>query len=57
MVAAHPSDLRAAAGRGFQTAYVHRPDEFGAERVRAWPPDDFTFKATSFLDLADQLRA
>ena len=29
MVAAHGSDLRAAAARGFRTAYVHRPDEYG----------------------------
>ena len=28
MVAAHASDLRAAAARGFRTAYVHRAHEF-----------------------------
>jgi 2-haloacid dehalogenase len=56
MVAAHPSDLRAAALRGFRTAYVHRADEFGPARAgRPWPDDEFDFAARSFLELADKL--
>jgi 2-haloacid dehalogenase len=56
MVAAHKSDLRAAAKCGLQTAFVKRPLEHG----RGGAPDlaseaDFTINAESFLDLADQL--
>lgn len=58
MVAAHASDLRAAAARGFRTAYVHRPLEYGpAHADRPWPKDAFDVRAESFLDLADQLGA
>ena len=56
MVAAHPTDLRAAASRGFRTAYVHRADEFGpALADRHWPDDAFDYRATDFIDLAAQL--
>jgi len=56
MVAAHASDLRAAATRGFRTAYVHRPDEYGpAGAQRAWPTDGFDFAVSSFIELADRL--
>jgi len=56
MVAAHKSDLRAAAQCGLKTAFVKRPLEHG----RAGTPDlasepEFTVNAESFLDLADQL--
>ena len=34
MVAAHPSDLRAAAACGLRTAFVPRPQEHGPERAR-----------------------
>jgi len=34
MVAAHNDDLAAAAAVGFQTAFVARPDEYGANQVR-----------------------
>ena len=56
MVAAHKSDLRAAAKCGLKTAFVKRPLEHG----RGGAPDissepDFTVNADSFLDLADQL--
>lgn len=58
MVAAHPSDLRAAAACGLRTAYVHRPLEFGADRpFEPAPAGDFDLVATDFLDLARQLGA
>lgn len=58
LVAAHPSDLRAARAAGVGTAYVARPLEYGADR----PPhdvasDDFDIVATDFVDLAEQLGA
>lgn len=56
MVAAHQSDLRAAAQVGLRTAFVRRPHEFGPERtpdLRADP--DFDLVATDFVDLAAQL--
>jgi 2-haloacid dehalogenase len=56
MVAAHPADLRAAAGRGFRTAYVHRPLEYGPSRAdRPWPKDDFDIAVRSFGELAERL--
>jgi 2-haloacid dehalogenase len=56
MVAAHPADLRAAARRGFRTAYVHRPLEQGPGREPARPePDAFDYAAEDFIDLARQL--
>lgn len=57
MVAAHASDLRAAARCGLRTAYVERPLEFGPERrgdVPA-PGERFDLHATGFDDLARQL--
>ncbi|MEX0617742.1 MAG: haloacid dehalogenase type II [Pseudohongiellaceae bacterium] len=58
MVAAHPSDLRAASATGMKTAYVHRPLERGPDR-RITPParDEFDLFAESFIDLAGQLGA
>jgi 2-haloacid dehalogenase len=56
MVAAHPNDLLAAAGRGFRTAYVRRPLEHGRPHVE--PPQaaqSFDFVVDSFTELADQL--
>ena len=56
MVAAHPSDLDAAAALGFRTAYVHRPAEMGPGRTAEMPArDDFDFCASSLEDLAGQL--
>ncbi|MDT5329388.1 MAG: 2-haloacid dehalogenase [Mycobacterium sp.] len=56
LVAAHPSDLRAARDAGLMTAYVDRPLELGpnrpAERVEH---GEFNYAATDFLNLADQL--
>ena len=58
MVAAHASDLRAAAARGFRTAYVHRPDEYGPEgEGRPWPKDAFDHAVPDFIALADALGA
>lgn len=58
LVAAHPSDLRAASAAGLGTAYVARPLEYGPD---ATPydvtADDFDIVATDFVDLADQLGA
>jgi 2-haloacid dehalogenase len=56
MVAAHPADLAAAASRGFRTAYVHRPREFGPQRsVRPPEPGTFDYQAGGFDELADAL--
>jgi 2-haloacid dehalogenase len=58
MVAAHPSDLRAAARRGFKTAYVHRPLEEGAGAEKPWPePGVFDYSVPDFLALAEALGA
>lgn len=52
MVAAHPSDLRAAAACGLRTAYVHRPLEFGAAGAPHQVADgDFDIVAADFVDL------
>ena len=54
MVAAHPADLRAAAGAGLATAFVARPDEHGpGGPVESGP--EFDIRATAFEDLANQL--
>jgi 2-haloacid dehalogenase len=58
MVAAHAADLRAAAARGFRTAYVHRPHEYGpAGAGRPWPADAFDYAVADFGALADALGA
>ena len=55
MVAAHSSDLAAAAAAGLRTAFIARPDEHGPGRgeSRASVPVDFS--AESLLALADRL--
>lgn len=56
LVAAHPSDLRAARAAGLATAYVHRPLEQGPDRPPQRPDDsEFDVTADDFRDLADQL--
>lgn len=61
LVAAHPDDLRAAAGQGLQTGYVLRPLEWGSDG--APPPKDAAFEASfdvvarDFVDLAARLGA
>jgi 2-haloacid dehalogenase len=58
MVAAHPTDLAAAATRGFRTAYVHRPLERGPGR-EARRPDagTFDYEVDDFQELAEALGA
>jgi 2-haloacid dehalogenase len=56
LVAAHPSDLRAARDAGLMTAYVDRPLEMGPNRPAQMLEDgEFSYTATDFLNLADQL--
>ena len=58
MVAAHPPDLAAAKKVGFQTAFVARPLEHGADRINdapSYPNADIV--ASDFDDLADKLGA
>jgi len=58
LVAAHPSDLRAAREVGLKTAYVVRPREYGPnQRAHRFDDGEFEFTATDFPDLADQLGA
>ena len=56
MVAAHPFDLKAAAGRGMRTAYVHRPLEQGPGREAERPEaGTFDYQVDSFIELAEAL--
>ena len=56
LVAAHPSDLRAARDVGLRTAYVARPLEYGPnQRPHRMDDGEFDFTATDFLDLAGRL--
>ncbi|UXA13747.1 haloacid dehalogenase type II [Mycobacterium sp. SMC-8] len=58
LVAAHPSDLRAARDAGLATAYVHRPLERGPDRTPDRPAAcEFDVTADDFLDLAEKLGA
>jgi len=53
MVAAHPSDLRAAAACGLRTAYVPRPLERGpGGPMEAWTEGEFDVVAPDFKALA-----
>lgn len=57
-VAAHNSDLHAAAACGLQTAFILRPTEHGPNQTTDLAPDgDWDFVATGFDDLAGQLVA
>ena len=55
MVAAHTSDLAAAAALGFRTAFVARPDEFGEGRGEARPGARVDVAVASLTELADRL--
>ena len=56
MVAAHPSDLRAAAACGLRTALVLRPNEHGPGGPMApWRAGEFDWVADDFRALAVQL--
>ena len=58
MVAAHPSDLAAAAAAGLKTAYVERPLEHGPGGHQPLPAGQhFDHVAASFVELAAQLGA
>ena len=56
MVAAHNSDLIAAAECGLQTAFVPRPTEHGPGQTSDLAPErEFDVVATDFINLANQL--
>jgi len=58
MVAAHPSDLRAAAACGLKAAYVPRPLERGPGGwMEPWTPGEFDVVAPDFSALAAALGA
>jgi 2-haloacid dehalogenase len=59
MVAAHVGDLRAAAGTGMRTAFVHRPLEHGPAGSASGPVDNtgFDVAASDFIDLARKIGA
>jgi 2-haloacid dehalogenase len=55
MIAAHSSDLAAAAGCGLKTAHVARPDEYGPLTGETGPSLPVDFAGRDLGDLADQL--
>ena len=57
MVAAHSSDLAAAAACGLRTAHIARPAERGPGRGETAPSVPVDVAAQSLLDLADKLGA
>jgi 2-haloacid dehalogenase len=58
LVAAHPSDLKAARAAGLKTGYVDRPLEHGPGREpHRVESGEFDFVAADFVDLAEQLGA
>jgi 2-haloacid dehalogenase len=57
MVAAHSSDLAAAANCGLMTAHVARPDEYGPGRGEEAPRGPVDIAAASLEDLAVKLGA
>ncbi len=57
MVAAHSSDLAAAAATGLRTAFVARPDEHGPGRGEARANVLVDLHCASLLELADRLDA
>jgi 2-haloacid dehalogenase len=59
MVAAHVGDLKAAAGTGMRTAFVHRPLEHGPAGSASRPVDTtgFDVVASDFIDLARKIGA
>ena len=58
LVAAHHDDLAGARACGLQTAYIERPLEFGAARLKDVSPQSAnTWHARDFEHLADQLGA
>lgn len=58
MVAAHPGDLRAAAGCGLRTALVRRPAEKGpGGALEPWREGEFDLVVDDFVELAQRLPA
>ena len=55
MVAAHSSDLAAAAAAGLRTAFVARPDEFGPGKGEAKPTVTVDASVPNLIALADRL--
>ncbi len=55
MVAAHTSDLLAAAKLGLRTAHIARPNERGPGKGEAAPKQPMDIAASSLEDLADKL--
>ncbi len=53
MVAAHSSDLEAAAATGLRTAFIARPDEFGPGKGESKARVPVDVSATSLTELAD----
>lgn len=58
MVACHPWDLDAAKAHGLATAYVHRPEEWGADKARDVPAaGTYDVICHSFTELAEAMGA
>jgi 2-haloacid dehalogenase len=57
MIAAHTSDLLAAAQCGLRTAHIARPDEHGPGRGESGPTAPVDYAATNLGGLADELGA
>ncbi len=57
MVAAHASDLEAAAACGLRTAFIPRPDEYGPGRTTDEPPAGVDVVAGDLIELASVLEA
>jgi 2-haloacid dehalogenase len=56
LVAAHESDLRAAAANGLRTAFVRRPAEYGPSARAAQHPEGFDYAVDGLDALLDELR-
>lgn len=56
LVATHEDDLEAAQGCGLQTAYVHRPIEYGAQPKPVGDLSRFTVNAADFIALDSALK-
>ena len=57
MCAAHERDLAAAAKVGLRTAFIHRPNEFGAGKGDPLPHEPVDLIVQSALELANELGA
>jgi 2-haloacid dehalogenase len=55
LVAAHSSDLAAAAAQGLHTAHVARPNEHGPGRGEAAPSVPVDYAVKSLVELAERL--